>query len=177
MIAYCLIFGLETNIGEIIFNDLIHKLQNRKKNRDPNVCYTRFISLVLEQLLGNNYHDESLTVLKPHHVSSTSFQTSSASEVSLTSHILKVAKLSKEPEESLILPSEEVNAEEFADKEMNPSSTTTYLQAIEELVVTAVPIQSLEASVTVEVQDNQLKAADTTKVPEKIIKKEEVAEE
>ncbi|GJX65801.1 retrovirus-related pol polyprotein from transposon TNT 1-94 [Tanacetum coccineum] len=93
--------------------------------------------------------------------------TPSASEVSLTSHILNVAKLSKEPEESLILPSKEVNAEEFADKsykEMNPSSTTTYLQATEELVVTAVPIQSLEASVTAEVQDNQLKAADTTEV-------------
>ncbi|GJW72117.1 hypothetical protein Tco_0129034 [Tanacetum coccineum] len=54
-IAYCLIFGLEINIGEIIFNDLIHKLQNGKKNREPNVCYTRFISLILEQLLGGNY--------------------------------------------------------------------------------------------------------------------------
>ncbi|GKC32123.1 hypothetical protein Tco_1039417, partial [Tanacetum coccineum] len=105
-----------TNIGEIIFNDLIHKLQNRKKNRELNVCYTRFISLVLEQLLGNNYHDESLTVLKPHHISAASFQTPSASEVSLNSHMLKVAKLSKEPEESLILPSEEVNAEESNDK-------------------------------------------------------------
>ncbi|GJX74931.1 hypothetical protein Tco_0313526 [Tanacetum coccineum] len=115
-IAYCLIFGLEINIGEIIFNDLIYKIQNRKKNRETNICYTRFISLVLEQILGDNYHDESLTVLKPHHISAASFQTPSASEVSLTSHMLKVAKLSKEPEESLILPSEEVNAEATADK-------------------------------------------------------------
>ncbi|GJU49093.1 hypothetical protein Tco_1218648 [Tanacetum coccineum] len=60
---------------------------------------------------------------------------------------------------------------------MNPPSTTTNLQATKEFVVTAVPIQSLEASVMAEVQDNQLKAADTTEVPEKIIEKEEVAEE
>ncbi|GJS32017.1 hypothetical protein Tco_0530399 [Tanacetum coccineum] len=60
---------------------------------------------------------------------------------------------------------------------MNPPSTTTHLQATEELVVTAVPIQSLEASVTAEVQDNQLKAADTIEVPEKIVTKEEVTKE
>ncbi|GJU88980.1 hypothetical protein Tco_1301403 [Tanacetum coccineum] len=79
--------------------------------------------------------------------------TPSASEVSLTSHMLKVAKISKEPDESLILPSKEVNAEATADKSY------------------------LEASVTIEVQDNQLKAANTTDVPEKIVEKEEVAEE
>ncbi|GJX79479.1 retrovirus-related pol polyprotein from transposon TNT 1-94, partial [Tanacetum coccineum] len=148
-----------------------------------------------------NYHDESLTVLKPHHISSASFQTPSASEVSLTSHMLKVAKLSKKPEEYLILPSEEVNVEESADKsqsgtnvqplsqpkaptakkskknkipsltqpkvsndsrEVNPPPTTTHPQATKDLVVTAVPIQSLEASVTTGVQNNQLKSADAT---------------
>nr|GEU51620.1 hypothetical protein [Tanacetum cinerariifolium] len=65
---------------------------------------------------SDNYHDASLTVLKPYQISTTSFQTSSASEVSLTSHMLKVAKLSNEPEKSLILPSEGVNAKESADK-------------------------------------------------------------
>ncbi|GKE74028.1 hypothetical protein Tco_1536069, partial [Tanacetum coccineum] len=115
-IAYCLIFGLEINIGDIIFKDLINKLQNRKKNRETNVCYTRYISLVLEQLLGENYHDKSLTVLKPHHISAASFHTPSAFEVSLTSHMLKVTKLSKEPDESLILPSREVNAEATTNK-------------------------------------------------------------
>ncbi|GJV32406.1 hypothetical protein Tco_1392806 [Tanacetum coccineum] len=115
-IVYCLIFRLEINIGDIIFKDLINKLQNGKKNRKKNVCYMRYLSLVLAQLLGENYHDESLNVLKPHHISAASFQTPSASEVSLTSHMLKVAKLSNEPDESLILPSEEVNAEASADK-------------------------------------------------------------
>ncbi|GKD14361.1 hypothetical protein Tco_1198768, partial [Tanacetum coccineum] len=65
-------------------------------------------------------------VLKPHHISATSFQTPSASKVSLTSHMLKVAKLSKKPEESLILPSKEVNAEESADK----SQSGTNLQPL-----------------------------------------------
>ncbi|GKC13097.1 retrovirus-related pol polyprotein from transposon TNT 1-94, partial [Tanacetum coccineum] len=172
-IAYCLIFGLEINIGDIIFKDQINKLQNGKKNRETN--------------------------------------TPSKSEVSLTSHMLKVAKLSKEPDESLILPSEEVNAEATADKsqsgtnvqplsqpkaptakkskkkkilsstqpkvsndsrEMNPPSTTTHIQATKEFLVIAVPIQSLEASVTVEVQDNHLKVADTTEVLEKNVEKD-----
>ncbi|GJR31239.1 hypothetical protein Tco_1107471 [Tanacetum coccineum] len=81
--------------------------------------------------------------------------TPSASEVSLTSHMLKVAKLSKEPDESLILPFEEVNDEATADKSQSGTN-------------------SLEASMTAEVQVNQLKSADTTK---KTVKKEEVAEE
>nr|GEX01066.1 hypothetical protein [Tanacetum cinerariifolium] len=115
-IAYCLIFGIEINIEDIIFKDLINKLQNGKKNREINVCYTRYVSLVLDQLLSENYHDESLTVLKPHHILAASFLTPSASEVSLTSRMLKAAKVSKEPDESLILSFEEVNAEESADK-------------------------------------------------------------
>nr|GEV87301.1 hypothetical protein [Tanacetum cinerariifolium] len=41
---------------------------------------------------------------------------SSPLKLNLTSHMLKVAKLSKEPEKSLILPSEGVNAKESADK-------------------------------------------------------------
>ncbi|GKC74228.1 hypothetical protein Tco_1120111 [Tanacetum coccineum] len=154
-IAYCLIFGQEINIGDIIFKDLINKLQNGKKNREINVCYTRYISLVLEQLLGENYNDESLTVLKPHHISAASFQTPSASEVSLTSHMLKVSKLSKEPDESLILPSEEVSAEATADK----SQSETNMQPLSQP------------------KDNQPKAVDTTEVPKKIVEKEEVVEE
>ncbi|GJX53591.1 hypothetical protein Tco_0281960 [Tanacetum coccineum] len=40
-IAYCLIYGLEIDIKGIIFSNLVHKLQNRKKNREYNICYTR----------------------------------------------------------------------------------------------------------------------------------------
>nr|GFD08809.1 hypothetical protein [Tanacetum cinerariifolium] len=45
---------------------------------------------------------------------------------------------------------------------MNPSSTTTHLQATKEFVANVVPLQSLEASISAEVQDNQPKAADAT---------------
>ncbi|GJU04039.1 retrovirus-related pol polyprotein from transposon TNT 1-94 [Tanacetum coccineum] len=186
-IAYCLIFGLEINIGEIIFTDLVHKLQNGKK------------------------------VSKPYHISATSFQTPSAFEVSLTSHMLKVAKLSKKPKEFFILPSEEVNTKESADKsqsgtnvqplsqpkaptakrprkEKNPSSTqpmvlqssrsistssplTTHLQHAEEFVVTADATKSLDASKSAEVQGNQPNTADAEKVLDQIVKEKEIAGE
>ncbi|GJW64608.1 retrovirus-related pol polyprotein from transposon TNT 1-94 [Tanacetum coccineum] len=149
--------------------DLIEKLG--KKNRDANIFYTRYISLVLEQLLGENYHDKSLTILKPHHISAASFQTPSASEVSMTSHMLKVANISKEPEQSLILSSEEVNTEESADKFPKivgklilPQQPPIFRKL--KTVVTAVPIQSLEDSISTEVQDNQPKATDVTEVVE-----------
>nr|GFB15884.1 hypothetical protein [Tanacetum cinerariifolium] len=45
-------------------------------------------------------------------------------------------------------------------REMNPSSTTTHLQATKEFVATAISLQSLEASISIEVQDNQPKAVD-----------------
>nr|GEV60226.1 hypothetical protein [Tanacetum cinerariifolium] len=54
-------------------------------------------------------------------------------------------------------------------KEMNSSSTTTHLQATEELLVTADPIQSIETSKSAEVQENQHKAADTTDVLNTIV--------
>ncbi|GJX47460.1 hypothetical protein Tco_0272650 [Tanacetum coccineum] len=50
-IAYCLIWGLEIDIGAIIFSDLVNKLQNGKKNREANICYTRFLSLMFENCL------------------------------------------------------------------------------------------------------------------------------
>ncbi|GJY09383.1 retrovirus-related pol polyprotein from transposon TNT 1-94 [Tanacetum coccineum] len=147
-IAYCLIFSLEINIGDIIFNDLINKLQNGKKNRETNVCYTRYISLVLEQLLGENYNDESLTVLKPHHISAASFQTPSASEV--------------------------MNAEATADK----SQSETNVQPLSQpKAPTAKKSMKKKIPSSTEPKDNQLKAADTTEVLEKIVEKEEVAEE
>ncbi|GJU40063.1 hypothetical protein Tco_1193020 [Tanacetum coccineum] len=197
-IAYCLIFSLEINIGEIIFTDVVYKLQNGKKSREANICYTRFLSLVFEQLLGDNYHDDSLTVSKPYHISATSFQTSSASEVNLTSHMLKVAKLSKKPEESLILPSVEVNAEESADKSQsgtnvqplsqpkaptakrprkkkNPSSTQP--MHVEEFVDTADATKSLDASESIEEQGNQPNIVDAEKVLDQIVEEKEIAEE
>nr|GEW43315.1 hypothetical protein [Tanacetum cinerariifolium]GEW45244.1 hypothetical protein [Tanacetum cinerariifolium] len=67
-----------------------------------------------------------LTLVKPHTITAVSFQKPLASEVALTSDMLKVAKLFKEPEQSLIPPSWEVNADETANK----SLSMTFVQPI-----------------------------------------------
>nr|GEW07865.1 retrovirus-related Pol polyprotein from transposon TNT 1-94 [Tanacetum cinerariifolium] len=51
-----------------------------------------------------------------------SFQKPLASEVALTSHMLKVAKLFQEPEQTLIPPSGEVNANDSANKSLSKNS-------------------------------------------------------
>nr|GEV60096.1 retrovirus-related Pol polyprotein from transposon TNT 1-94 [Tanacetum cinerariifolium] len=60
-----------------------------------------------------------LTLVKPHTITATSFQKPLASEVSLTSHMLKVAKIYQEPEQSLMPSSEEMNADNTADKSLS----------------------------------------------------------
>ncbi|GJX88537.1 hypothetical protein Tco_0340551 [Tanacetum coccineum] len=90
-----------------------------------NICYTRFLSLMFEKLLGKDYVSNDLTLVKPHTITTASFQKLLASEVPLTSHMLKVAKLSKEPEQPLIPPSGEVDANDTADK--SPSRTSVQL--------------------------------------------------
>ncbi|GJW64167.1 retrovirus-related pol polyprotein from transposon TNT 1-94 [Tanacetum coccineum] len=100
--------GPEFDIGNIIFSDLVTKLQYGKKGREPNVFYTRFLSLLIEKLLGENYNNDDLTLLKPYTISTASFKKPLAYKVALTSHMLKVAKFLNESKQSLILPSEEI---------------------------------------------------------------------
>ncbi|GKC28533.1 hypothetical protein Tco_1035827 [Tanacetum coccineum] len=116
------------DIGAIIFSDLIHKLQNGKKNRETNIYYTRFLSLIFKYLLGESYISNDLTLVKPHTITVISFQKPLAYEVPLTSHMLKVAKLSKEHEQSLIPPSGEVNADDNADKSLSGTSVQLVTQ-------------------------------------------------
>ncbi|GJY42795.1 hypothetical protein Tco_0431008 [Tanacetum coccineum] len=125
-IAYCLIWELEIDIEAIIFSDLVNKLQNGKKNMEANICYTRFLSLMFTKLLGENYINGSLTFVKPHTILAASFQKPLAFDVRLTSYMLKVAKLSQDPDPSLILSSEKVNADDTADK----SSSKTSVQPV-----------------------------------------------
>ncbi|GJV41505.1 hypothetical protein Tco_1419945 [Tanacetum coccineum] len=86
----------------------------------------KFLSLMFENLLGENYINGYHTFVKPHTISTASFQKPLASEVRLTSHMLKVAKLSQEPEPSLILSFGKVNADDTTDK----SSSRTFVQPI-----------------------------------------------
>nr|GEY01312.1 retrovirus-related Pol polyprotein from transposon TNT 1-94 [Tanacetum cinerariifolium] len=91
--------SLEIDTGNIIFLDLVHKLQNGKKNRETNIFYT-----------------------------SCFFSKPLALEAPLTSHMLKVAKLYEEPKQSLIPLSEEVNANETADKSLSRASVQPVTQ-------------------------------------------------
>nr|GEV63063.1 retrovirus-related Pol polyprotein from transposon TNT 1-94 [Tanacetum cinerariifolium] len=59
-IAYCLIWGLEIDIEGIIFLDLVHKLQNRKKNRELNIFYTRAI-FPKKQVVETQHADVTVT--------------------------------------------------------------------------------------------------------------------
>ncbi|GJS39968.1 hypothetical protein Tco_0565011 [Tanacetum coccineum] len=69
--------------------------------------------------------NDSLTFVKPHTITAASFQKPLASEVILTSHMLKLVKLSQQPKHSLIFSSEKVNADDDADKSL--SGTTVQL--------------------------------------------------
>nr|GEZ90785.1 retrovirus-related Pol polyprotein from transposon TNT 1-94 [Tanacetum cinerariifolium] len=109
--------------------DLVHKLQNRKKNRESNIFYTRFLSLVFEKLLEDRYISNDLTLVKPHTITNASFQKTIASKVSLTSHMIKVAKHYQEPEQSLIPPSGEVNADDTTDKSLSRASKQPVTQS------------------------------------------------
>nr|GEY26894.1 retrovirus-related Pol polyprotein from transposon TNT 1-94 [Tanacetum cinerariifolium] len=71
------------------------------------------------ELLRRNYVSNDLTLVKPHTITVVSFQTPLASEVPLTLHMLKVAKIFEEPKLSLIPPSREVNADDTADKSLS----------------------------------------------------------
>ncbi|GJS54365.1 hypothetical protein Tco_0627727 [Tanacetum coccineum] len=55
-IAYCLYWGLNIDIADILFSDLIAHLhpEGSKNQRKPNVCYTRYLSLIMEHLLQDN---------------------------------------------------------------------------------------------------------------------------
>ncbi|GJV86646.1 uncharacterized mitochondrial protein-like protein [Tanacetum coccineum] len=119
VIAYSLIWGLNVDIGNILFSDLVSKLLNGKKGREPNVCYIRFLSLIIEHFLGNAYNNDKLKTFKPHHISATSFKTPSANEVALIPHMLKLANISIKPEQTLILPSKEVNDVNTTDKSLS----------------------------------------------------------
>nr|GEV03425.1 retrovirus-related Pol polyprotein from transposon TNT 1-94 [Tanacetum cinerariifolium] len=53
LLAYSLITGIEVDIKEIIYSDLVTKLLN--KSRQKYVSYPRFISCTLQVLLGSEY--------------------------------------------------------------------------------------------------------------------------
>nr|GEU69477.1 hypothetical protein [Tanacetum cinerariifolium] len=70
----------------------------------------------------DKYIRNDLTLVEPHTITIAAFRNPLAYKVSLTSHMIKVAKLYQDPEQPLIHPSWEVNAYDTADKSLSSAS-------------------------------------------------------
>ncbi|GKC85918.1 hypothetical protein Tco_1141635, partial [Tanacetum coccineum] len=75
-----------------------------------------------------NYINEKLKTLKPHHITATTFKLTLENEVPLTTHMCIVAKLSSDPIKSLFPPFGEVNADDSADKSLSGTSVQPVTQ-------------------------------------------------
>ncbi|GJR60514.1 hypothetical protein Tco_1502676 [Tanacetum coccineum] len=90
LITYSLIIGTKVDIGDIIYSDLVTKLLNKSRLRY--VSYLRFISCVLEALLGlKSTQDENFWYL-PGILSNSNFSKdpSKVTEIKLTVHMIAV---------------------------------------------------------------------------------------
>ncbi|GJT13322.1 hypothetical protein Tco_0860364 [Tanacetum coccineum] len=120
MSSYALCWGLNIDIAGIVSDDLITKLTaGRKKGREKSICYTRYISLVIEHLLGEAYVNKDLFPTKPYLIIGATFKPSSLTKVPLTSYMRIVAKLSKEPQTHA---SEEAHVEDTGEKSLSGTS-------------------------------------------------------
>nr|GEV73878.1 retrovirus-related Pol polyprotein from transposon TNT 1-94 [Tanacetum cinerariifolium] len=94
MIAYALCWGLDINIAGILFSKLSAKLSSEgKKGRENNARYTRYLSLIMEYLLGKAYENKNLFLVKSYQITDATFKSFSVNEVPLTSYMQKVAKI------------------------------------------------------------------------------------
>ncbi|GKA39741.1 hypothetical protein Tco_0732292 [Tanacetum coccineum] len=97
--------------------------------RKTNICYTRYLSLIIEHLLGDAYNKKGLSTFKPPHISATSFKTPYENKVPLTAHMCNVAKLLPEPIKSLIPPFGDVNADDITDKSLSGTNVQPVTQS------------------------------------------------
>ena len=96
LIAHGLINGLKLNYGQIIFNDLASKLNVEVRFAKP--AYTRFVSLILEKLLGESYVNCDEKAIKLHVMGNAIFSTKpESSEVPITSAMESVCQCLSEP--------------------------------------------------------------------------------
>ncbi|GKA81717.1 retrovirus-related pol polyprotein from transposon TNT 1-94 [Tanacetum coccineum] len=114
----------------ILFSDLIAQLhpETSKHKRKLNICYTRYLSLVMERLMKENYKNDKLLSLKPYKITFVTLRTPLENETPLTAHMCNVAEISPQPLQSLIPPSEEVNADDSADKSLSGISVQPVTQ-------------------------------------------------
>nr|GEV01933.1 hypothetical protein [Tanacetum cinerariifolium] len=110
----------------------------------------------------DKYISNDLTLVKPHTITAASFQKPPTSEISLTSHMLKVAKICQEPEKYLIPSSEEKKIPSSSQPKSQrkvritlPKKQVAETQHAEVKVATTDATKSLEAFVLAEEQENQ----------------------
>nr|GEX97839.1 ribonuclease H-like domain-containing protein [Tanacetum cinerariifolium] len=147
-IAYCLCWGLEVDIADILLSDLITCLHPTvgKMEKSKYLLYKIYLSgygtFVKGCILSKRFgFSKSL------HTSAVIFKQAWENETVLTSHMSEIADLSPQPIQSSLLPS----GEEFVD--------------------------SADASKSLEAQGNQPETAVVTKVQDKIVEKEVTAED
>ncbi|GJW92088.1 hypothetical protein Tco_0169641 [Tanacetum coccineum] len=114
-------------------------------SRKITILKTNTLSLIIGHLLGNDYKNDKLKTFKPHHISTTSFKTPSAFEVALIPYMLKVANISTVPEQTLILPSKEMNVGNIAYKSLSGTTvqpvdqpkTSTYKRSKKKKIISS----------------------------------------
>ena len=95
------------------------------------MCYTRFISLVLESMLKEEYNTPGKGVQSNHHVAASLLNTPGDNEVPLTYHMLQIAGLPINPSPFVIPSSEEVNTVNPVDKSLSETNVQQVTQSIE----------------------------------------------
>ena len=90
LITYSLITRTQFDIGEIIYGDLVTKLQS--KSRQKYVSYPRFISCALEVLLGSEYTQDVSFGYLPGVLSNSNFSKdpTKVTPIELTAHMIAV---------------------------------------------------------------------------------------
>ncbi|GKB95499.1 hypothetical protein Tco_0981636 [Tanacetum coccineum] len=122
--------GLEIDLVEILFSDVIANMHRTtgKPERKANICYTRYMSLIMEHMLKYAYKNNDLMSLKPHHITAITFKHTLENETALTAHMCKAAELLPDPIKYLLPPSREVNVDDTADKSSSRTSVQPFIQ-------------------------------------------------
>nr|GEV70195.1 hypothetical protein [Tanacetum cinerariifolium] len=130
MIAYALYRDLKIDITCILFNDLVTKLSaGGKKGMEKNVCYVRYMSIILEHLLGKYYLNDDLKPMKSYQMTDATFKNSKILRVSTIIPIFSVYSESVPEDDTLGSVSE---SKTFKSKEDDTHSQHIELSKFEE---------------------------------------------
>ncbi|GJY35036.1 hypothetical protein Tco_0420414 [Tanacetum coccineum] len=143
--------------GELfLFKTFLHP-PTGKLERKANICYTRYLSLIMEHMLKDAYKNENLMSLKPHNITATTFKPTLNNEITLTAYMYKVAALSPDPIKYLLPLSREVNVDDTADKprkkKIQSSTQPKALESIRESSLTTQVAETQPAKETVVIVD------------------------